>query len=98
MFYALIMSSKAPRSVRNGVGGPEHHRIVAHMISSDYIIFSNINDGLLDREGNCGNREEPFHFSLFVLTSCWRWAVLLLTAKAPEAGLTLRPSLRFLGI
>lgn len=52
MLYAL-MSSKAPRSVRSGMGSLDHHRIVAHMIFSNYIIFSNINDGVLDREGNC---------------------------------------------
>lgn len=98
MFYVLIMSRKAPRSVRDGVGSLEHHRIVAHMISSDYVIFSNVNGGFLGCEGNCRNREEPFHSSLFVLASCWWWAVLPVPAQAPEAGLSSRPSLRFLKI
>lgn len=75
------------------MGRLESHRIVAHMTSSDDIIFSNLSDGLLDGEGNYRNCEEPLHSGLFVLASCLLWVVLL----APPMLLGLRHMLGFLG-
>lgn len=75
-----------PRSVRGRVGRLESHRIVAHMTSSDDIIFSNLSDGLLDGEGNYRNCEEPLHSGLLVLASCLLRVVLLATANAPGAA------------
>lgn len=69
------------------MGRLESHRTVAHMTSSDDIIFLSLSDGLLDSEGNYRNCEEPLHSRLcsciLFVVGC---AVLLAAANAPGAA------------